>query len=866
MSTIPVQFTYLTGIRPELFTAARLKGSWDAQGRRTTQWSSEDMDAVRGWDGCPAFTRTVHLDPSNGADFEWGVELTLGDGQVRWGVMRELPIPDSGRRVCTLRLESPAAGGASQQAVYYLNHSRRLGAQKYFRDAVPEKDAAIRFAVWAPNAQTVELCIGNLWKQGDDPATASLIDPVHVENGRRALVSFDRERICGGYIADDVHGRHRSWGPFRMMRANDGLWVTDVNDPEFARFSKFDHIPYMFRITKDNGRPAYRSDIYSRCQIGYGDYIPSGGYFGLTTGLDGTISCSVVVDPDLVTREFTEPLWPELNWLEQEGFFATPAPDPDLKRLRLQDLVIYELHIGALGAAGRAPNKPGTIEDAIGMLDYLQELGINAIELLPLSEFGGGGSGWGYATSHYFAIEYSGGGRDHYKHFIRECHRRGIAVILDVVYNHYNHNAERAEWMFDTDSHEKNAYYWYEGQPGDYPEFNSKVSPGEWGQGGYVDNMSTAWAPRYWDEMVRNMFISSAIALAIEFEVDGFRVDQTTSIRSYNVLHADGRPLAHVNAFGTKFLRELTGSLKLVKPRIMLMAEDHSNWPGVAMEPDYGGLGFDAIWYADFYHHLIGDTDKGDDYAKLIKTAGLGDDRPLAMNYFAGALQATQGGKKIVYHESHDEAGNGKFTHRTIHTAVNGAPLIGATRTVAEARCRFAAGMAMLSAGIPMFLFGEEVGAEKDFLYGRVLENREDLRLLKAGSGQQLFKFYSDLIRLRRGSDALKNENIDVVFVHNEHRLIAFRRWIGPYGELLVVGSLNNRPFNSPSYVINAERIYAGRWREVFNSDAEIYGGDNVGNFGGIIENEQGRFECVIPARGFVVFQKLVGRFGFQPS
>ena len=104
------------------------------------------------------------------------------------------------------------------------------------------------------------------------------------------------------------------------------------------------------------------------------------------------------------------------------------------------------------------------------------------------------------------------------------------------------------------------------------------------------------------------------------------------------------------------------------------------------------------------------------------------------------------------------------------------------------------------------------------------------------------------------------------MFVHNEHRLIAFRRWIGPYGELLVVGSLNNRPFNSPSYVINAERIYAGRWREVFNSDAEIYGGDNVGNFGGIIENEQGRFECVIPARGFVVFQKLVGRFGFQPT
>jgi 1,4-alpha-glucan branching enzyme len=420
--------------------------------------------------------------------------------------------------------------------------------------------------------------------------------------------------------------------------------------------------------------------------------------------------------------------------------------------------------------------------------------------------------------------------------------------------------------MFDTNAHEKNAYYWYEGNPADYPDFNRSVAPARWGAGGYVDNVSTAWAPRYWDEAVREMFISSAIALALEFEVDGFRVDQTTSIHSYNALHADGRRLPHVNAFGAKFLRELTRSLKLVKPGVVLIAEDHSNWDGVTLPPDWGGLGFDAVWYADFYHHLIGDTDKGSDYAKLIKTAGLGDDRALAMDFFAGALQATQGGKKVVYHESHDEAGNGQFTHRTIHTAVNGAPLVGATRTVAEARCRFAAGMAMLSAGIPMFLFGEEVGAEKDFLYGKVLENREDLRGLKAGSGSHLFKFYADLIRLRRDTPAINYENIDVVFTHNEHRLIAFRRWIGPYAEVLVVGSLNNQAFNSPSYVMRADRLFGGRWREIFNSDAEIYGGDNIGNAGGIIENDNGSFGCVIPARGFVVFQKLVGRFGHVPT
>ena len=65
---------------------------------------------------------------------------------------------------------------------------------------------------------------------------------------------------------------------------------------------------------------------------------------------------------------------------------------------------------------------------------------------------------------------------------------------------------------------------------------------------------------------------------------------------------------------------------------------------------------------------------------------------------------------------------------------------------------------------------------------------------------------------------------------------------------------------------MHGDRLFGGRWREIFNSDAEIYGGDNVGNVGGIIENDNGTFECGIPARGFVVFQKLVGRFGHVPT
>ena len=570
--------------------------------------------------------------------------------------------------------------------------------------------------------------------------------------------------------------------------------------------------------------------------------------------LDGSVSCSVVIDPDRVTKHFSETLWPEKEWVPQEAFFNDPSSNPSLPTLQLQDLVIYELHVGALGLPHLPNDKAGTLESALKLLDYLQDLGVNALELLPLSEFGGEGSGWGYATSHYFAIEYSGGGRDNYKHFIRECHKRGIKVIFDVVYNHYSHDADRAQWMYDTDEHNKNIYYWYEGNPSDYIEFNTNV-PSKNGEGGYVDNGATGFAPRYWDEHIRNMFISSAIALAEEFKVDGFRVDQTTSIHSYNKIHANGKRLDAANAFGAKFLREFCRSLKLVNPEIILIAEDHSNWDLVTMDPDKGGLGFDAVWFADFYHHLIGDTDKGNDYAKLIKIAGMGDNRPLAMDYFANVLEATKGGAKIVYHESHDEAGNGSFTDRTIRVAANGAPLVGDTRKYAEARCRFAAGITFLSAGVPMFLFGEEVGTEKQFLYGKVLENREDLSALRATSGRFLFEFYKQIIRLRLNHQALKSTNIEVIFTHNDHRLLVFRRWFQDE-QFLIVTSLNNFPFLTPGYNFASNRIPSGKWREIFNSDAEIFGGDNIGNQGGLIESLNGNFQCVVPANGLVVFKR----------
>jgi 1,4-alpha-glucan branching enzyme len=464
------------------------------------------------------------------------------------------------------------------------------------------------------------------------------------------------------------------------------------------------------------------------------------------------------------------------------------------------------------------------------------------VELLPMSEFSG--IGWGYGDSHHFVIESTAGGRDHYKHFVRECHRRGIAVIQDVVYNHFDPDAERSEWAYDSDAPEKNIYYWYEGTAADY------ASP----DGGYLDNGSTGYTPRFWEEMVRHLFVSSAAAFIEESHVDGLRVDLTQAIHRDNVLHANGRSVGHANSFGAKMLREWSRTLRLIKPTAMLIAEDHSEWDKVTKLPEAGGLGFDATWYAAFYHNLIGDSDMAGGRARLLKEAGFGDDRPLDIGQFASVLYGSQY-NKVVYHESHDEAGNSGGSMRTMPCAVNGASLSGETRDYARARSRVAFGLSLFSAGTPMFFMGEEVGARKPYKYDSFMANREDIAGERAAGGAPMFRFYQDALRFSRRHPAVRVRRIDIVHVNDDGRVIAFTRRAGN-DELLVVASFSNRVLDD--YVIQTEawRLPDGRWRELFNSDAAIYGGNNVGNFGEDLPAGNGRIQLRIPANAFLIFEK----------
>ncbi|MET0790410.1 MAG: alpha amylase C-terminal domain-containing protein, partial [Polyangiaceae bacterium] len=298
-------------------------------------------------------------------------------------------------------------------------------------------------------------------------------------------------------------------------------------------------------------------------------------------------------------------------------------------------------------------------------------------------------------------------------------------------------------------------------------------------------------------------------------------------------------------------------TLRLIRPTTLLTCEDHSEWVQVTEHPDGAGLGFDATWYSNYYHNLIGDTGRGTDCANLLRTAGMGGNGELAMDRFAGIMAAT-GRKTVVYHESHDEAGNSEHSGRTLMVAIaadkDTPPPEGELRSVAEARVRFVAGMTFLSAGTPMFLMGEEVGAVKDFTYDGFMENREDLHGERAGKGRQLFRFYADLIRLRRRHHALSTTNLEILHIHNADRVLAFQRWNGPE-HYLIVSTLSD--FGYPDgYTVNVPRDAQGSWREIFTSDATLYGGSGVSN-----ETEtatvEGQVTVKVPARGFVVLRHM---------
>jgi 1,4-alpha-glucan branching enzyme len=293
--------------------------------------------------------------------------------------------------------------------------------------------------------------------------------------------------------------------PLTMSRTSDDREIWEAIAPDLV---KFVGRRYLYRITREDGSINWATDMFSREQCGEGNIDPNGGHYdGMPAQLDGRPSCSEVIDLAVVGAY---PPNPAAAPQPESEFWVDEHPRDRHVPTRVGDLVIYQLHVGALNPQTDAA---GTFADAIALLPYLESLGVNAIELLPMFQFDGS-LPWGYGSSHFLAIESAAGPRDALKHFVKASHQHGILVIMAVVYNHYTPHATRAAWQYASTLPRNNIYYWYEGDERQYP----------FPEYGYVDNASSGWAPRYHDEHVRALFVSSAVCLFDEYHIDGLRV------------------------------------------------------------------------------------------------------------------------------------------------------------------------------------------------------------------------------------------------------------------------------------------------------------------------------------------------------
>ena len=427
------------------------------------------------------------------------------------------------------------------------------------------------------------------------------------------------------------------------------------------------------------------------------------------------------------------------------------------------ELVIYETHIGSFVAQ---EGDPGDIATMASRLGYLKSLGINAIELMPVAEFAGDYS-WGYNPAHPFAVEATYGGPDRLKAFVREAHQHGIAVIVDVVLNHFG-PSDLSLWQFDgTSDNGKGGIYFYQDDRSHAP----------WGD----------TRPDYGREEVRQYCRDNALMWIEEFHMDGLRFDATLYIRTVSGVGTDIPE-------GWALMRDINLSIRQELPSKILIAEDLQNDPALT---SLDGAAFNAQWDAGFVHTL----------RALVTTP---DDAARSMQDLAGVV-APPGNpwERVIYSESHDEVANGKFRvpHEIDPADPSGWP--------AQKRATLATAIALTSAGIPMLFQGQE------FLEDEWFRDTVPLDWERAESFRDIVRLVRDLVSLRRnlaGTTAgLTGSHTDVTLVDDVAKTMAWVRSTDTESACVVVNA------SAEPREVTVGLPQPGRWAVRFNSDAATY-------------------------------------------
>ncbi|QWX85012.1 alpha amylase C-terminal domain-containing protein [Cellulophaga sp. HaHaR_3_176] len=452
--------------------------------------------------------------------------------------------------------------------------------------------------------------------------------------------------------------------------------------------------------------------------------------------------------------------------------------DDNFKMAHWNELVIYELHVGTFNR--KDPNEVANFDSVIEKLPYLQKLGINCIELLPVAEFAGGIS-WGYNPAHPFAIEQDYGGPDAFARLVKAAHEKGIAVIIDVVYNHLG-PSDVDLWQFDG---------WGENDKGGIYFYNDHRSATPWGD----------TRPDYGRPEVRQYLRDNALMWIEKYKCDGLRMDATSYIRY------EGGGLGYDTEIeeGNILMRDINAELQEKYPHILTIAEDLKGENKVTDAIEHNGLGYGSQWDMNFVHpvrEVLEDPyDTSRDLQKIVDA--------LEFKYSTDVFT------RIVYTESHDEVANGKA--RVPEEIQPG----DAESTFAKKRAILGLALTLTAPGIPMLFQGQE------FIEDEYFQDTEGLDWEKFEKHQGIQKLVRDLILLRTGKQdktaGLRDQEIQIVHFNNDTKILAYIRKDREHKEPVLV-LLNFSTVDYQDYGIGLEGNVD--WKLRFNSSWNGYDSD----------------------------------------
>lgn len=521
--------------------------------------------------------------------------------------------------------------------------------------------------------------------------------------------------------------------------------------------------------------------------------------------------------------------------VDHTGFTWT---DKDWKNLPLHEYIIYELHIGTF-------TPEGTFESAIERLPELKELGITAIEIMPVAQFPGNRN-WGYDGVLPFAVQNSYGGPDGLKKLVNACHKQGLAVVLDVVYNHMG---PEGNYLHDFG-----------------PYFTDKYKT-PWGMAlNFDDNHSDA---------VRNFFFQNALMWFRDYHLDALRLDAVHAIYDMGARH---------------FLQELQEHVQELEQQVsrdfILIAESDLNDVRLINPIDHGGYGLDAQWSDDF-HHVIhamvtGEQEgyyvgfgKPEQLAKVMERAFVYDGLYSEHRHrtFGSSTGQNKAEQFVVCSQNHDQVGNRMLGERL-------------SDLVDYETLKVVAGLVILSPYLPMLFMGEEYGEQQPFQYfvshgdkdlieavrkGRREEfkafawqgeapdpqseetfNRSKLSRSYTSNTQQnqLREYYKRLLQLRKTTPCLAKPNKDKVRARmdaHDKVLHLMHRTKEPYVYCLF--NLNDQ--EQEISLLQAEEAQ-GNWKVLLQSAAAAWGGPGKDD----VETLEQKAKVTLPPKSVLVLQQ----------